>query len=344
MSPCTQPAKRKRVKGVLAVRSGQAIKTARSSTPTPAPQFARISPSRFDNCQSCSASMLMPLNHSRDIMSRFTASIAVFGLLAGGTARAAQDYPTWAESVRQKLCDALPEGERCEPAKPVFRPPPAGSANAIHVIDICRDGVCSPSKLTFPPRREEVPAGSSLRERFSITVTLKDGTRKFWSADNLYEWQNNDWQGDEHSHESWDLLGFDQVHRCFWIEESGYESSNTQLVYFDTGQTRSFSDAQLFLSPDGARLLTFEGEGYENTLALYAFSAGALQHIGDFDISHIWEGRSVGCCNAEFLWVTREEVAILDSDTPHRAVVLARIKLKGGKWILSTPATKDAPA
>jgi len=277
-------------------------------------------------------------------MNRFTALIAVFGLLAGGVAHAAEDYPTWAGEVREKLCGALPKGERCEPANPVFGPPPAGSAKAIHVVDVCRDGVCSPSKLTFPPKREEVPAGSSLRERFRIIVKLKDGTRKSWSAENRYEWQNNDWQGDEHSQQSWELQGFDQIHRYFWIEEGGYESSNTQLINFDTGQTRSFSDARLFVSPDAAHLLTFEGEGYANTLALSSFSTAALQHIADFDISHIWDGRNVGCCTAEILWVTSRELAILESDTPQRAVVLARIKLKGGKWILVTPAAKDPPA
>lgn len=73
-----------------------------------------------------------------------------------------------------------------------------------------------------------------MRERFRITVTLKDGTRKNWSAENWYG-KNDDWQEDGHSVESWNLLGFDQIHRCFWIEKSTYESGETQLV-FDTGQ------------------------------------------------------------------------------------------------------------
>ncbi len=276
-------------------------------------------------------------------MNRATALMAVFGLLAGGMAHAVDDYPTWAGKVREKLCNALPEGERCEPAKPVFGPPPAGSVDAIHVVDICRDGVCSPSKLTFPPKREEVPAGSSLRERFSITVKLKDGTRKHWSAENRYEWEHYDWQGDEQSHVSRELQGFDQIHRYVWIEENSYEDGGTQLVNLDTGRTQSFPDAELFMAPDAAHLLTFVGDGLETTLALYSFSTGALQHIARFDISHIWEGRNVGCCTAEILWVTSKEIAILNSDTPPRAVVLARIKLKGGKWILSTPAANNPP-
>jgi hypothetical protein len=158
-----------------------------------------------------------------------------------------------------------------------------------------------------------------------ILVTLKNGSKKRWDGQIRLDWRNGEWEEDDQSPDSYQLLGFDQAHRYFWVEEEGYEDSNTALVSSETGQAYDFADADLLVSPDATHLLTHQG--YEGRVQLWSFANEAIKPVAEFDISHIWEGRNVGCCAADFVWVTSREVVILDS-----RVVLARIKRQGTEW------------
>ena len=176
------------------------------------------------------------------------------------------------------------------------------------------------------------PEGSVIHSKESFTVVPKSGPSKNYEVN-----ENGECEKCPNHH-----VNYDQGYRFFWVTGEEYESGYTELISYETGKAYKFVEDYatvdtLKVSPDGKFLLVdhVQEKDPHRTITINLYLRGKLEMIQSFSdrdfsklklIDFTKEGTSI--------WITSNEVGLIQWDGFQPTSIVAKIKTLGNKWEL----------